>query len=158
MNKINLLLILASTLLIACSTGKKALQKGNYFSAVTKAVERLKAHEPGPFDLDIELQEEVFLQNWQLGEGEEQEREQVVHYALTGDKRCYKIQVAANDTVLRQNVTSRKLKGPLFGVMHFEMCNCVVQPLSVLMDDGPKYLCIDNKKRGAAELLKSLKF
>jgi len=28
---------------ISCSTGKKALQKGNYFSAVTKAVERLKS-------------------------------------------------------------------------------------------------------------------
>lgn len=27
----------------ACSTGKKALQKGDYFSAVTKAVERLKS-------------------------------------------------------------------------------------------------------------------
>ena len=29
-------------ILSACSTGKKALQKGDYFSAVTKAVERLK--------------------------------------------------------------------------------------------------------------------
>jgi hypothetical protein len=30
-------------LLISCSTGKKALQKGDYFSAVSKAVERLKS-------------------------------------------------------------------------------------------------------------------
>ena len=30
-------------LLISCSTGKKALQKGDYFSAVLKAVERLKS-------------------------------------------------------------------------------------------------------------------
>lgn len=29
-------------LLVSCSTGKKALQKGDYFSAVSKAVERLK--------------------------------------------------------------------------------------------------------------------
>ncbi len=29
--------------LISCSTGKKALQKGDYFSALTKAVERLKS-------------------------------------------------------------------------------------------------------------------
>lgn len=29
--------------LFSCSTGKKALQKGNYFSAVNKAVERLKS-------------------------------------------------------------------------------------------------------------------
>ncbi len=39
-------ILLAGILLIiitACSTGKKALQKGDYFSAVTKAVERLKS-------------------------------------------------------------------------------------------------------------------
>ena len=30
-------------LLVSCSTGKKALQKGDYFSAVSKAVERLKS-------------------------------------------------------------------------------------------------------------------
>lgn len=30
-------------LIFACSTGKKALQKGDYFSAVSKAVERLKS-------------------------------------------------------------------------------------------------------------------
>jgi hypothetical protein len=30
-------------LLVSCSTGKKALQKGDYFSAVAKAVERLKS-------------------------------------------------------------------------------------------------------------------
>jgi hypothetical protein len=29
--------------IVACSTGKKALQKGDYFSAVSKAVERLKS-------------------------------------------------------------------------------------------------------------------
>lgn len=30
-------------LMVSCSTGKKALQKGDYFSAVSKAVERLKS-------------------------------------------------------------------------------------------------------------------
>ena len=38
--------ILFSVILIllgACSTGKKALQKGDYFSAVIKAVDRLKS-------------------------------------------------------------------------------------------------------------------
>ena len=37
---IYLILLMSFT---ACSTGKKALQKGDYFSAVTKAVERLKS-------------------------------------------------------------------------------------------------------------------
>jgi len=43
MNKNNLFLVLLSVIILSCATGKKALQKGNYFSAVTKAVERLKS-------------------------------------------------------------------------------------------------------------------
>ncbi|MCF6333969.1 MAG: hypothetical protein L3J11_11860 [Draconibacterium sp.] len=46
MNKKNLFMIVIAALIISCATGKKALQKGNYFSAVTKAVERLKS-DPG---------------------------------------------------------------------------------------------------------------
>jgi len=34
--------VILLVLIFACSTGKKALQKGDYFSAVSKAVERLK--------------------------------------------------------------------------------------------------------------------
>ncbi len=42
MQKTNLLLLLLSLLIFSCSSGNKALQKGNYFQAITKAVERLK--------------------------------------------------------------------------------------------------------------------
>ena len=38
-----LLLLLLSFIIFSCSTGKKALQKGNYYSAITKAVDRLKS-------------------------------------------------------------------------------------------------------------------
>ena len=37
------LLAFTLILMVSCSTGKKALQKGDYFSAVSKAVERLKS-------------------------------------------------------------------------------------------------------------------
>lgn len=37
------LFCLATILLFSCSTGKKALQKGDYYSAIKKAVERLKS-------------------------------------------------------------------------------------------------------------------
>jgi len=43
MNKKHLIIFLISLIAIACSTGKKALQKGNYYSAITKAAERLKS-------------------------------------------------------------------------------------------------------------------
>lgn len=38
-----ILLSLAAFMLFSCSTGKKALQRGDYFSAVIKAVDRLKS-------------------------------------------------------------------------------------------------------------------
>lgn len=43
MNKNYLILLLFPMLLISCSSGEKALQRGDYFSAITKAVERLKS-------------------------------------------------------------------------------------------------------------------
>lgn len=43
MNKNNLLLIFSCIFVLSCSTGKKALQKGDYFSAISRAVERLKS-------------------------------------------------------------------------------------------------------------------
>ena len=43
MKKLILLFTLSLLIFTSCSTGKKALQKGNYFSALTKAVERLKS-------------------------------------------------------------------------------------------------------------------
>ncbi len=42
MQKTNLVLLFFFLILFSCSTGKKALQKGNFFQAMTKAVERLK--------------------------------------------------------------------------------------------------------------------
>lgn len=43
MSKSIFILVLAGFFLASCSSGKKALQKGDYFSAVSKAVERLKS-------------------------------------------------------------------------------------------------------------------
>ncbi|NQU85619.1 MAG: lipoprotein, partial [Mariniphaga sp.] len=43
MKKYYIFLFVIIILLSACSTGKKALQKGNYFSAVSKSVQRLKS-------------------------------------------------------------------------------------------------------------------
>ena len=43
MNKNYLSLVIIATLLLSCSSGKKALQKGDYFSAGLKAVNRLKS-------------------------------------------------------------------------------------------------------------------
>lgn len=44
MRKIYPILLLLPLILFSCSSGKKALQKGNYYDAITKAVERLKSN------------------------------------------------------------------------------------------------------------------
>ncbi len=43
MKRIETVLVILVMILFSCSTGKKALQHGDYFSAVSKAVERLKS-------------------------------------------------------------------------------------------------------------------
>lgn len=44
MRKPYLLLLLFPLVIFSCSSGKKALQRGNYYQAITKAVERLKSN------------------------------------------------------------------------------------------------------------------
>lgn len=43
MKRTNLIFYILILVISSCSTGKKALQKGDYFSAITKSVERLKS-------------------------------------------------------------------------------------------------------------------
>lgn len=44
MKKLLFLLFVSALLFSACSTGKKAMEKGDYFSAVSKAIQRLKSN------------------------------------------------------------------------------------------------------------------
>lgn len=43
MKRIETVLVILVIILFSCSTGKKALQRGDYFSAISKAVDRLKS-------------------------------------------------------------------------------------------------------------------
>ena len=43
MKRIETVLVILVMILFSCSTGKKALQRGDYFSAISKAVDRLKS-------------------------------------------------------------------------------------------------------------------
>ena len=55
----------------------------------------------------------------------------------------------------------RKLKKgrpPLFGLMHYERCRLVLQPLSSFGGDGPDYLTISKDNVNKAALLKAMSF
>jgi hypothetical protein len=48
--------------------------------------------------------------------------------------------------------------GPLFGLLHYERCQLVFQPLAIFHADGPEYLNISQDKISVASLVSSLDF
>ena len=125
------------------------------------AQDRLKTHSPGPFELDVELQEEVCLEDWELGEVEEKDNEPFSFYPVNSRGLQFHAQIADDDesTKMKLIKESKKYeKLPLYGLLHYESCRLILQPLSVFSDSGVKQLMISEDKKGAASILRSLKF
>lgn len=126
------------------------------------AIDRAAQHSPGPFDLEIELQEEVVLTNYEFSDGP-REREGQVVYDVT--QRGVPLELVASGgsegESLRAALTDlaqAKSRPPLFGLMHYQMCRMVVQPLSLLTPSGPQHLMISEKDIDRKALLAALKF
>jgi hypothetical protein len=129
---------------------------------VTRALERIDKHEPGPFDLDVEMQEEIVLRNWSIGTPEPREAEKQVWYpiaesgvALTG------VASAQDDGKSHRKYLDeiRKTKpAPLFGLLHYEKCRLMFQPLTLFGPKGMVHLMLNPEKVDRATLLKALKF
>lgn len=129
---------------------------------VAGAARRLANHRTSPLDLEIELQEEVFLDPWDAGaspgDGESHDVLAVSTESLPFRAR---IDHGPSGTPLRANLArlaKLKRRPPLFGVAHYESCGIVLQPLSVLRPDGPEYLTVSPDKISQAELVKAMKF
>jgi hypothetical protein len=128
-----------------------------------KALERVRAHEPGPFDLEVELQEEIVLRDFRAGKPEEVPREHNLRYPIE-TKSGLRLQVVAadgpEDKHLRETVGkwTRWQKGPLFGIVHYEMCRFVLQPLTLFQDEEPESVQLEGGSYDAAGLVKALKF
>jgi hypothetical protein len=126
------------------------------------ALERLRAATPGPLDLDVELQEEVVLPAWQVGQPEGHEGGQSA-YPISAGRLTFEAVVPAGDEgkALRSALERwRKPAGrpPLFGLLHYERCRLVLQPLAVLGKEGPEQLMLSAEKVDRTTLLKALKF
>jgi hypothetical protein len=68
---------------------------------------------------------------------------------------------ASEGEALRQSLKGlikAKTRPPLYGLMHYQMCRLVVQPLALLEDGGPKHLMISEKNVDKKALLAALKF
>lgn len=127
------------------------------------ALERIRRHEPGPFDLDVELHDEVVLSDWVIGAPVERPEQHQVVFPAT-------YRGTAFDAVVSQGVEGQALRSalegqrkkkqrpPLYGLMHYEMCRLVLQPLALLRDEGPEQLMLSAEKIDRSVLLRALKF
>jgi hypothetical protein len=126
------------------------------------ALRRIEQHESGPFDLDVELQEDVAFTDWQLGDPDDSADDCTVYPILHGgivfDGRVAKgIEGKATRKALK-GLTKKKQRPPLFGVMHYEACRLLVQPLTVFTEEGPEYMTISNEAIDRKALLQTLSF
>jgi hypothetical protein len=127
------------------------------------ALQRIRAHQPGPLDLDIEMQEEVPLSDWQIEEPQERAEEQQLVYPVVSGTTGFDALVSRGieGKALQKRldeVRKKKRRPPLFGLMHYARCRLVLQPLTLFGKDGPEYLTISDESINRAALLKALKF
>lgn len=126
-------------------------------------LKRLQQHEPGPFDLEVELQEEVVLRDWTLAARMPDQRDGQFVFPITDGSLAFDAVVSAGvdgQTLDKRlnDLVPQKSRPPLFGLLHFERCRLILQPLSLMSDNGPEFLTISNEKVDQAALLKTLKF
>lgn len=126
------------------------------------AFERVQQHDPGPFDLDVELQEEVFVDEWLIHDSYENSDSGIVFPIQTSTFLCETIVPKTGDNnVLLNNLgeyKGKKKPGTLYGLMHYERCKLVLQPLTVFGKKKPKHLMISDEKIDPRALLSTLKF
>ena len=127
----------------------------------SEAAERLETHRLNPFELDIELQEEVVLRDWKVAGTAENGREHRLEIEVVADRTTFKT-FASRDkdgkAFQKRLAEWSKRSLPLFGVMHYEQGALILQPLSVLESDGPRWLSLDDKKLDYRSLIKALNF
>ena len=128
-----------------------------------RALERIEKHEPTPFDLDVEMQEEVVLRKWSIGEPETREAEKQVWYPIAESGVTLIGVVSAQEDGkshrrFLDDMRKKKRPAPLFGLLHYEKCRLMFQPLTLFGPKGPAHLMLSPDKVDRATLLKALKF
>jgi hypothetical protein len=127
------------------------------------AVERIRRHTPGPLDLDTELQEDIVLRDYTIGvPGDDEVLGQTVYPITTGNLMLSALGGSeAEGKTLRKGLDDlRKLKKnrpPLFGLLHYERCRLMFQPLTAFRPE-PDYLTISKENVNKAALLKTMSF
>jgi hypothetical protein len=130
-----------------------------------RVVQRLRRHQVSPLDLEVELQEDVVVREWELGTpGPNPFRpEQQVFPLSSGGLALDAVCSTGPDgkelgEALKSFSKARSKRPPLYGVMHVEMGRLMFQPLSAVGDDGPEHLMISGENIDLASLMKTLDF
>jgi hypothetical protein len=127
-----------------------------------EAANRLEQHRPTPMDLEIELQEEVIVSNWSAGEQQATDDGYdllpIETPLLPFSVRLDRGPSSAPANELLAKLAKENERPPIFGVMHYESCKLVLQPLSVLGKDGIEYLTVLPDRISQADLVKAMKF
>lgn len=128
------------------------------------AAARLARHKPGPLDLETELQEEVVLRDYEIQPPEDGDEPGHTVYPVTAGPLTLHAVVGpeSEGKALRKNLDAlrkpKKDRPPLFGLIHYERCRIVLQPLTTFGKAGPEYLTISRENVDKAALLKALSF
>ncbi len=130
---------------------------------VENAVERIRNHEISPFDVEVELQEEVVFDEYCLGKAESDAAKDRTVFPLRF--RNAEFDVIASSGIEGESTIAglkpqvrKKTPSPMFGLMHYASCRLVVQPLTLFADDKPNYITISDKSVDRKALLSALKF
>ncbi len=128
----------------------------------TAALERLAKAVPGPLDLDNELTEEIVLRDYEVGPGADGEEPGQTAYPIPAGPLTLHAVVSSGSEgkAVRKHLDDlfklKKARPPLFGLLHYERCRLVLQPLATVAESGPTYLTISPEKVDMAALLKAL--
>ncbi len=125
------------------------------------AIDRLNAYEPSPLDLEIELQEEIFIEDWEMLPEPLRETESHIVYPLSyrGGRIDAIVSRGLDGVPMRaalEKAVSQKKKPVVFGLMHYEKCRLTLQPLSFMGKKGPEYVTLSRDKVDRVALLKAL--
>jgi hypothetical protein len=142
-------------------------------AAFQQAAARLDAYKPTPLDLEIELQEELFLPDtWHAGEkatGPDESADLLPISTSDPEKGTHSPPLTFETRLDRgpsgiplsgtlPKLAKQKKKPPLYALAHYESCRLLLHPLTALERDGPNYLTLSQDKISQAELVKAMKF
>ena len=130
-----------------------------------KALNRIQQHQVSPFDVDIELQEEVYFDQYEIGNRQDDTASDRWIWPLKHNDVTFYISVSKSEegksTAEALKAAFKKPPNPnIYGMMHYSNARLLIQPLSIYdeSENKIKYISISDKSIDKKELLAAIKF